>query len=161
MKLYALMTLVLGLSINAFAAGGSEASGLPNPASANCIKSGGKLSIADTQTGEIGICSFGRAAIEEWTLFGSMGGSHTIAEAVYLKHRPLASPKSGGQVGLPNPSSAYCAQQGGQTVIVTAGRNGGQYGLCEFKDRSAIEEWTLFYGPTAPQNAKLTAALKN
>lgn len=42
----------------------SETIGMPNPASYNCVKLGGRLDIQDTQNGQIGICS-----LEEWTLY--------------------------------------------------------------------------------------------
>jgi len=54
------------------------------------------------------------------------------------------TPKSpdGGQT-LANPASVYCGQQGGTTVIQKNG-SGGQYGLCDFGDNMACEEWAMY-----------------
>ncbi|MBP7832663.1 MAG: DUF333 domain-containing protein [Candidatus Levybacteria bacterium] len=43
---------------------------------------------------------------------------------------------------LANPASVNCEKVGGTTVI----KNGpnGQYGLCQFEDNQACEEWALF-----------------
>jgi putative hemolysin len=44
--------------------------GLPNPASANCVKLGGKLEIREDINGSYGICLFaGGRACEEWPLY--------------------------------------------------------------------------------------------
>lgn len=44
---------------------------------------------------------------------------------------------------LPNPASAFCVKQGGTLSIKTRG-DGGQYGLCEFEDGYACEEWAMY-----------------
>lgn len=55
-------------------------------------------------------------------------------------------------VGMPNPASVHCVQQGGRVDI----RNGaaGQYGVCVFQDGRQCEEWALFRdgrcAPAAP-----------
>lgn len=44
--------------------------GMPNPASAYCVKLGGTLSIEETKDGQIGICHLPDGTrIEEWALF--------------------------------------------------------------------------------------------
>jgi putative hemolysin len=52
-------------------------------------------------------------------------------------------------VGLPNPASVHCEEQGGELETLT-GEDGGQYGLCRFADGSACEEWALYRGECAP-----------
>ena len=43
---------------------------IANPASANCIKNGGKLSIDDNPEGQIGMCTFPDGTVcEEWAYF--------------------------------------------------------------------------------------------
>ena len=56
---------------------------------------------------------------------------------------------------LANPASVNCAKQGGATVIQTMG-NGGQYGLCQFEDNMACEEWALFRGQCPVGGVKTT-----
>lgn len=56
--------------------------------------------------------------------------------------------KTGGvsnKSGLPNPASVNCAKQGGTDTIETL-NNGAQYGLCQFEDNMACEEWALLRG---------------
>jgi uncharacterized protein (TIGR02147 family) len=155
--------MIAGLVLHASAfaaAGGSEASGVPNPASANCVKKGGKSNITDTQMGQIGVCSFGRAGISEWTLFRTQApASLPMAVVAYLKHPAFSHGQESGRSQMISPATAYCGQVGGQPIIVSDYRTKNQYGLCEFQDRSSIEEWTLLYGSSAPQNQQLNQAL--
>jgi putative hemolysin len=46
-------------------------------------------------------------------------------------------------VGLANPASVYCEDQGGELEIRTA-EDGGQYGVCMFDDGTECEEWAYF-----------------
>lgn len=46
---------------------------------------------------------------------------------------------------LANPASVNCAKQGGTLTIATRG-DGGQYGICNFEDDQACEEWALYRG---------------
>lgn len=57
---------------------------------------------------------------------------------------PSASSQSSSAstIGLANPASENCAKVGGTTSI-QEGPN-GQYGLCEFGDNMACEEWALY-----------------
>lgn len=47
-------------------------------------------------------------------------------------------------VGLANPASTYCIENGGQLEIIT-NADGGQFGLCQFADY-ACEEWAYYNG---------------
>ena len=47
------------------------------------------------------------------------------------------------KVGMPNPASKYCVEQGGKSEIRKA-ENGGSYGVCIFKDGSEEDEWEYF-----------------
>lgn len=44
---------------------------------------------------------------------------------------------------LANPASVNCSKKGGTLKIKTNG-DGGQYGLCEFEDNQACEEWAMY-----------------
>ncbi len=63
--------------------------------------------------------------------------------------QPSGAVEPPGVVGLPNPASVYCEEQGGALEILTDDE-GGQYGLCRFEDGSACEEWAYFRGECAP-----------
>jgi putative hemolysin/glutaredoxin len=55
------------------------------------------------------------------------------------------APEDGPAVGLPNPASVNCEEQGGTLQIETQ-PDGGQFGLCYFEDNRQCEEWALFRG---------------
>jgi len=46
------------------------------------------------------------------------------------------------RIGMPNPASVHCVEQGGRSEIRT-GRDGGQFGVCVFTDGRQCEEWAL------------------
>lgn len=58
------------------------------------------------------------------------------------------------QSALANPASVNCAKEGGTSVIMN-GPN-GQYGLCQFEDDQACEEWALFRGQCPVGGVKTT-----
>ncbi|HSW97795.1 MAG TPA: DUF333 domain-containing protein [Candidatus Saccharimonadales bacterium] len=47
------------------------------------------------------------------------------------------------KTSLANPASVNCSQVGGKLIIQKRG-DGGEYGLCQFSDNKACEEWALF-----------------
>ncbi len=47
--------------------------------------------------------------------------------------------------GIANPASVNCIRQGGALTILKRG-DGGEYGLCTFRDGRLCEEWALFRG---------------
>ena len=47
------------------------------------------------------------------------------------------------QVGMANPASVYCVEQGFKSEIRTAA-DGSQSGVCIFPDGSECEEWAFF-----------------
>ena len=51
-------------------------------------------------------------------------------------------------VGVANPASVYCADNGG-TLEIRDGEN-GQVGICVFSDGSECEEWSYFRGECKP-----------
>lgn len=51
-------------------------------------------------------------------------------------------------VGLANPASEYCVEEGG-VLEIRRDENGGQFGMCTFPDGSECEEWALFRGECA------------
>lgn len=59
------------------------------------------------------------------------------------------------QSTLPNPASENCTNIGGQVVIQKRG-DGGEYGLCQFDDNRACEEWALYRGECPVGGVKTT-----
>lgn len=147
-----------GVSSKPMGEDGLDGVGIANPAATYCIEHGGKLENYSSSKGDGGFCRFDSALIEEWTLYNakhSDGGALKDAVRAYLN--PGNTDINIGNGGA-NPASLYCASMGGNTVIYTSQR--GESGMCEFPDRSTIEEWTLYTGPNASRNAKLTELLK-
>jgi putative hemolysin len=54
-----------------------------------------------------------------------------------------------------NPASAYCSSVGGTTLIQTRG-DGSAYGLCQFTDNRACEQWALFHHQCPIRGVKIT-----
>jgi len=52
-------------------------------------------------------------------------------------------------VGLANPASVYCEEQG-YTLEMRTDADGGQYGVCIFPDGSECEEWAFYRGECHP-----------
>ncbi len=52
----------------------------------------------------------------------------------------------GTDVGLANPASVYCVEQGGTVEIVD--EDGGQVGYCNLPDGTRVEEWEYFRAET-------------
>lgn len=50
-----------------------------------------------------------------------------------------------GSVGLANPASVNCVNRGG-TLEIRTDENGGQLGICKFKNGKECDEWALFRG---------------
>ena len=42
-------------------------------------------------------------------------------------------------IGMPNPASVYCVEQGGESILVRSKK--GDFGICKLKDGIAVEEW--------------------
>ena len=57
------------------------------------------------------------------------------------------------QVGMPNPASVYC-EQNGNTLEIRTADDGSQNGICVFPDGSICEEWAYFRGECGPATQK-------
>ena len=78
----------------------------------------------------------------------------TLILPVALAALPLVqctrpAPSQEPVIGLPNPASVYCQEQGGKSEIRTDAA-GNQYGVCIFADGSECDEWAFFRGECAP-----------
>ena len=61
------------------------------------------------------------------------------------------------QVGIPNPASVFCTEQGNKHEIRMAA-DGSQSGICIFPDGSTCEEWAYFRGECGPAAQNPTPA---
>lgn len=97
---------------------------LANPASVNCAKNGGTLTIQTNGTGgQYGVCNFGDGyACEEWAFF-----------------RGECKKPGVRTIGYDNQAQAYCALVGGQTLAVPNA-------TCTFPDGSVCSDEALFNG---------------
>lgn len=66
---------------------------------------------------------------------------------------PKAPPTT--QAHIVNPASEHCTTVGGTLSMQTRG-DGGQYGLCQFEDNRACEEWALYRGDCPVGGVKTT-----
>jgi putative hemolysin len=124
---FSLMFLLIGCTSKA---------NMPNPASVYCEDNGGTLEIRKDEKGnEIGYCVFEDGSeCEEWTFYrGDCKPGDSLTPGV----------------GLPNPASVYCEENGG-TVDIRDDANGGQIGYCIFEDDSECEEWAFYRGECSP-----------
>ena len=107
---------------------GDEA-GIANPASVYCEEQGGTLDL------ESGMCTFADGSqCEEWAFFrGDCQPGQASGEG------------SVGGVGIANPASVYCEEQGGTSETRTAA-DSSESGVCVFPDGSEYDEWALYRG---------------
>lgn len=45
-------------------------------------------------------------------------------------------------IGMSNPASVYCVEQGGESILVRSKK--GDFGICKLKDGTAVEEWEYY-----------------
>jgi putative hemolysin len=68
---------------------------------------------------------------------------------------PPATPSPA--VGLPNPASVFCAENGGEVDLRTDA-TGAAAGVCVFPDGSECDEWAYFRDECAPGDSLVTPA---
>jgi putative hemolysin len=77
----------------------------------------------------------------------------TILMGVLLAACTSVQPETEQQeVGMPNPASVFCEENGG-TLEIREDATGGQYGVCIFSDGSECEEWAYFRDECSPGGA--------
>ena len=113
-----------------------EKADMRNPASVFCEEQGGTLEIrTDKDGGQIGYCIFEDGSeCEEWAFYrGECIPGDSLAK----------------EIGMPNPASVFCEENGGKLEIRTD-ESGGQVGFCLFEDGSECEEWAYYRGECKP-----------
>lgn len=64
----------------------------------------------------------------------------------YAQNKTLGfDPHIDPKTQIANPASVYCIKSGGELVI-RKHKDGGEYGVCVFKDNRECEEWAMFRG---------------
>ena len=119
-----------------FAAACQPKADMPNPASVYCTENEGRLEIREDESGgQIGYCLFEDGSeCEEWSFYrGDCQPGDSLE----------------GEVGVPNPASAFCEEQGGRLEL-RAEDSGGQVGICLFEDGSECEEWAFYRDECQP-----------
>jgi putative hemolysin len=118
-------------------------SGLPNPASVYCVEQGGTSEIrTDAQGAQTGFCVFSDGSeCDEWAF---MRGECKPGDSTGAGGSTV-----GGGVGIANPASVFCVEQGGTSEIRTDAQ-GGQSGYCVFQGGSECEEWAFMRSECTP-----------
>ena len=158
-KLYSLLLMLFLIFMSACSPGVIENpdepahkepdTGMANPASFYCEEHGGHVEIrTDPQSNQYGVCIFDDGTeCEEWAY---MRGECQVGQ---FEKAPIpgeeAPEENQPEVGMPNPASAYCEEQGGALEIRTDS-SGGQIGICVFEDGSECEEWAFINGECQP-----------
>lgn len=107
---------------------------MANPASKFCVEQGYQLEIRDEAGGQVGYCLFPDGSeCEEWAFYRGECEPGTT----------FASP-----IGMPNPASVFCEEQG--YTLEIRDEAGGQVGYCLFPDGSECEEWAFYWGECVP-----------
>lgn len=75
----------------------------------------------------------------------------TLSRVSKQKNKTMMQSKT----NLANPASVNCKEQGGTLVMQQRG-DGGTYGLCQFEDNQACEEWALYRGECPVGGVKTT-----
>ena len=129
-----------------------------DPALLLCQVAGGVVETRTTDAGPLALCRLERAMIAEWTLYRALAAetpqTANAAVRAFLLHKQVDPATLRG-----NPASAYCVAVGG-TFTLLRDDAGNESGGCFFRDRSMIEEWTLFRGPDEDGYGKLAALLR-
>ncbi len=133
-----LLSLSLVLVFLSACATPTPQAGLPNPASENCVKQGGTLTIQKRgDGGEYGVCLFeDNRQCEEWALLRG------------------DCPVGGLKItGYATQAAQYCAITGGEYQITANGNTDQEKGTCTFKNGRMCDAGDYFAGICDPNTA--------
>jgi uncharacterized protein len=144
-----------GLTVSVLMLASAMASGAANPASVYCDQVGGQgIPIDSGGFGgdQAGFCRLSDGSLmEEWTLFrakdqASLAATNFLQAEWHEMHGDIATW-----------ANQNCEQLGGKVETWTEHiRPSLKYSICQFNDKSAVEIWTLYAGPSYyPKLAKL------
>lgn len=111
-----------------------DGAGIANPASENCVKQGGNVSIVDGPKGQYGVCVFeDNLQCEEWAL---MNGD---------------CPTGGVKItGYVTEAAVYCAITGGDYTVTGNSGEKDEQGTCAFKSGKSCDVWKYYRGECTP-----------
>ena len=128
-------TITLNCGVETSPAGAAATTGIANPASENCVKQGGTVSIVERgDGGQYGICTFAdNQQCEEWALLRG--------------DCPVGGVRITGYV---TPAATYCAITGG--TYAATGNEGApdEQGTCTFNNGVACDVWAYYSGQCGP-----------
>ena len=84
------------------------------------------------------------SAAKKSTVRKTSGKKTTVKKVV--KKEEEKSP----MIGMSNPASVYCVEQGGESILVRSKK--GDFGICKLKDGTAVEEWEYYRQNNTPQS---------
>jgi putative hemolysin len=118
---------------------------LANPASANCISKGGKLTMEKNGKGdELGVCTFGdNRQCEEWALM-----------------RGECRPGGIRVTGFVTPAARYCAISGGTYRVRSGSNTPNEQGTCTFKGNKLCDAAAFYNGNCTRQGTRPVSAEK-
>ncbi len=113
----------------------ASSSQIANPASENCVKQGGTVSIQKRgDGGEYGVCVFeDNMQCEEW--------------AMMRGECPVGGIKVTGYV---TPAATYCAITGGEYKVTGNSNTDKEQGTCTFKNGKTCDVWEYYNGKCTP-----------
>lgn len=127
-KLFALLAILCIAAALIWAPVLGQIGGMGNPAAENCIDQGYEY--------QNGRCIFpDGSSCDGWEFFRG--------ECSYT---PEPAPQP---IGMPNPASVYCTQNGGTLEIEQTPE--GERGICRFPDGSSCDEWAFYRGECKPK----------
>lgn len=84
-------------------------------------------------------------------VYGLPAGTYIVDVNKVRESFNLQVDNAPSDVGLPNPASVYCEEQG-YRVEMRTDDEGNQYGVCIFPDGSECDEWAFYRGECGPDD---------
>lgn len=84
-------------------------------------------------------------------------GSDATSSSTAASQTASSDTVADSTVGVPNPASVYCEEQGGEVVIVTAA-DGSQSGRCRLPNGTEVDEWEYYRAAQSTTSASTTSA---
>ena len=139
------VTCAFSAAVSAQTAAPADTATLVNPASANCISRGGKLTLEKNGKGDqFGVCAFeDNRQCEEWALM-----------------RGECPPRGVRVTGFVTPAARYCAISGGTYRVRSGSNTPNEQGTCTFKGNKLCDAAAFFNGICTRQGTRAASAEK-
>ncbi|EGF10484.1 TPA: DUF333 domain-containing protein [Neisseria bacilliformis] len=76
------------------------------------------------------------------TTLCTLAAAAALAACAAPAEKPVGQPE-GAMVGMANPASVFCEQQGGKSEV-RKDEQGNEYGMCRLSDGSVVDEWDYY-----------------